>query len=53
MTEMLMEFETLDAEDVRKILKNEWSADDKRSRLKTADDLHKKSCCCSASTTTT
>lgn len=42
MTAMLMEFETLDAEDVRKIIKGEWNADDKRERLKKADELHKK-----------
>lgn len=42
MTQMLMEFETLDAEDVRKILKKEWSADEKRIRLKSADELHKR-----------
>ncbi|PJD93499.1 MAG: cell division protein FtsH [Parachlamydia sp.] len=39
---MLMEFETLDSEDVRKILNKEWSVDDKRERLKRADDLHKR-----------
>lgn len=39
---MLMEFETLDSEDVRKILNKEWSEDDKRERLKRADDLHKR-----------
>lgn len=43
MTQMLMEFETLDAEDVRKIIVNEWSVDEKRARLKLAEDLHKKS----------
>ena len=42
MTQMLMEFETLDAEDVKKIIKGEWNADDKRERLKKADELHKK-----------
>jgi cell division protease FtsH len=42
MANMLIEFETLDAEDVRKILNKEWSADDKRARLKLADELHKK-----------
>ena len=42
MTQMLMEFETLDAEDVRKIISNEWTVDDKRDRLKRADELHKK-----------
>lgn len=42
MAAMLVEFETLDAEDVMKILKDEWNADDKRIRLKNADELHKK-----------
>lgn len=42
MTAMLMEFETLDAEDVMKIVKDEWNVEEKRERLKTADDLHKK-----------
>ncbi len=39
---MLIEFETLDAEDVKKIANNEWNIDDKRGRLKTAADLQKK-----------
>lgn len=39
---MLMEFETLDSEDVRKILNKEWSIEEKRERLKRADELHKK-----------
>lgn len=42
MTEMLIEFETLDAEDVKKIINNEWTVEDKRSRLKIAEELHKK-----------
>lgn len=42
MTVMLMEFETLDAEDVAKIISKEWTIDDKRDRLKKADELHKK-----------
>jgi cell division protease FtsH len=42
MTQMLIEFETLDAEDIRKILSGEWSIEDKRDRLKRADELHKK-----------
>lgn len=42
MTNMLMEFETLDAEDVRKILNDEWNIEDKRIRLKHSDELHKK-----------
>lgn len=42
MTEMLIEFETLDADDIRKILKGEWTVEDKRERLKKAEELHKK-----------
>lgn len=42
MSLMLMEFETLDSEDVRKILNKEWSIEEKRERLKRADELHKK-----------
>lgn len=43
MTSMLMEFETLDAEDVQKIVSNQWNVDEKRERLKKAEELHKKS----------
>ncbi len=42
MTRMLMEFETLDAEDVQKIITNQWDIEEKRARLKRADELHKK-----------
>lgn len=42
MTQMLMEFETLDADDVVKIVKREWDIEAKRKRLKDAADLHKK-----------
>lgn len=42
MAMMLIEFETLDAEDVQKIIKDEWDPEDKRQRLKKADELHKK-----------
>lgn len=42
MTQMLMEFETLDAEDVRKIIAKEWTIEDKRERLKKAEELHKR-----------
>lgn len=42
MTRMLMEFETLDAEDVLRIAKNEWDIEEKRARLKKADEMHKK-----------
>lgn len=41
-TSMLMEFETLDSEDVRRIMSGDWDSDEKRSRLKKADELHKK-----------
>ncbi len=41
MTQMLIEFETLDAEDVKKILNNEWDTEEKKVRLKKADQLHK------------
>jgi len=39
MADMLMEFETLDAIDVKEIMDGSWNADTKRSRLKLADDL--------------
>lgn len=42
MTQMLMEFETLDNDDVEKIINNKWDIADKRDRLKKADELHKK-----------
>lgn len=42
MAKMLIEFETLDAEDVQKIIKNEWNTEDKLARLKRADELHKR-----------
>jgi len=42
MTEMLIEFETLDAEDVKKIIAREWDTEDKRARLKTQEELHMK-----------
>lgn len=42
MTQMLMEFETLDAEDVQKIANQQWSIEEKRERLKKALELHKK-----------
>ena len=42
LTEMLIEFETLDAEDISHILTGKWNAEEKRQRLKKADDLHKK-----------
>lgn len=42
MAQMLIEFETLDAEDVRKILSGQWNAEDKRARIKKAAELQKK-----------
>lgn len=42
MTDMLMEFETIDAEDVQKMIKREWNSDEKRSKLKAAEALHMK-----------
>lgn len=42
MTQMLIEFETLDAEDVLKIMKKEWNIEEKRQKLKMQDELHKK-----------
>lgn len=42
MAQMLMEFETLDAEDVLKIIHKEWNIEEKREKLKRADELHKK-----------
>jgi cell division protease FtsH len=42
MAKMLIEFETLDSEDVRKIITREWNTDEKKARLKKADELHKK-----------
>ena len=40
MTDMLMEFETIDAEDVQKMIKREWNTDEKRSKLKTIETQH-------------
>jgi cell division protease FtsH len=42
MTDMLMEFETLDATDVKEIMDGTWSAETKRGRVKTAEDLQMK-----------
>lgn len=42
MAKMLMEFETLDKEDIDNILHNRWDAEEKKIRLKKADELHKK-----------
>lgn len=42
LTQMLIEFETLDSDDVHEIVNNTWDPDRKRDRLKKAADLHKK-----------
>lgn len=42
MTQMLMEFETLDSKDISEILEDKWNADTKRERLKAEEELHKK-----------
>ncbi|MCB1212713.1 MAG: ATP-dependent zinc metalloprotease FtsH [Chlamydiia bacterium] len=41
MTKMLMEFETLDATDVRAILRGDFSPEEKHQRLKEEAELHK------------
>jgi cell division protease FtsH len=42
MTEMLIEFETLDRDDVLAIMDGSWSSEKKKERVKIADELHKK-----------
>jgi cell division protease FtsH len=42
MADMLMEFETLDAVDVREIMDGTWDVEKKRSRLKAADELQRR-----------
>ncbi len=42
MTDMLMEFETLDREDVQEIINGTWNTEKKHARLKIAEDLQKK-----------
>ena len=37
-----MEFETLDRDDVLEIMSGAWDIEKKRGRLKTAQDLHRK-----------
>lgn len=41
MAEMLIEFETLDATDVKEIMDGSWDAEKKRERLKSAEGLQK------------
>lgn len=43
MTQMLIEFETLDSVDIQEIVENRWDIERKRQRLKDAEELHKKS----------
>jgi cell division protease FtsH len=42
MADMLMEFETLDATDIKEIMDGTWDAQKKRDRLKAADALQMK-----------
>ena len=42
MTQMLMEFETLDREDIIKIYHDEWDAEEKRVQMKKEAEAHKK-----------
>jgi cell division protease FtsH len=42
MTNMLMEFETLDREDIQDILKGEWNIEKKRARLKLSAEAQRK-----------
>lgn len=42
MSQMLIEFETLDSEDVKLIISGEWSVEEKRARIKLQEELHKK-----------
>jgi cell division protease FtsH len=42
MADMLMEFESLDATDVKEIMDGSWNVERKRSRVKAADELQKK-----------
>lgn len=42
MAKMLIEFETLDNDDVVRIINNKWDVEEKRRKLKIADELHKK-----------
>ena len=42
MADMLMEFETLDATDIKEIMDGSWDAERKKDRLKVADELQRK-----------
>jgi len=41
MTDMLMEFETLDSTDIKEIMDGSWDIEKKRGRVKTAEELQK------------
>ena len=43
MTQMLMEFETLDREDIQEIITGAWDVEKKKARLKATENLQKKS----------
>ena len=42
LTQMLLEFETLDSTDIQEIYDGKWDIEQKRNRLKAEDELHKK-----------
>jgi cell division protease FtsH len=42
MTDMLMEFETLDSTDIKEIMDGSWDSERKRGRVKTAEELQRK-----------
>lgn len=42
MTDMLMEFETLDSTDIKEIMDGSWNIETKRARVKTAEELQVK-----------
>ena len=42
MTQMLMEFETLDSKDVKEIMDHSWDSEKKRARMKEEGMLYKK-----------
>lgn len=42
MAQMLIEFETLDSQDIQDILHNRWNSEEKKDRLKKIEELHKK-----------
>jgi len=41
MAQMLMEFETLDSQDIKEIMDGTWNEEEKKKRLKEAEELHK------------